>query len=399
MRRRALIIAGVLEIYVIVLAQWQALGGVRTDEAKYLLSIPYPHPPLLRTLLSLTDALPFQEMLWRFLIASALVQAVCLVWDMGKNLSEDKRMALAGAWLLSTGLILQGGSVMLAPVTALFGVVILWLLQRPAVVARYAGLVALLWLAALFSAYQAFLYAPLVWLLFRRGKISWHTTALFVLAPILLLLLYTLTNPLTLATIAIHSSEGARVSGAAGYADRIAGVVRLWIMAGGLMVGTVGTWGILSSRNASLVASFALVVVYCTLSIPYPFYAILFTPLFVEGVRSVLIKSKRWETFPLLVSFAAGAAVVTLLFRLPTTPGPARAVMQAIRSQGKTGDVMIAGSFGHDWEYESWVPVRHYVPALQSEAQAIVCLSRCDGLDDRMWKRLSGVMEEVWIKR
>jgi len=47
---RKLIAAVALQIYALLLAGVQLLGGVRTDEAKYLLNIPYPHPPLARFL-------------------------------------------------------------------------------------------------------------------------------------------------------------------------------------------------------------------------------------------------------------------------------------------------------------------------------------------------------------
>ena len=77
--RRALIIIG-LEGYALALAWIQSLGGVRTDEAKYLLDIPYPHPPLMRWVLNLTEGFTYQEMLWRMIFATLLVQAVWLVY-------------------------------------------------------------------------------------------------------------------------------------------------------------------------------------------------------------------------------------------------------------------------------------------------------------------------------
>jgi len=399
MRHRPLIIAGILEICALILANMHAMGGIRTDEAKYLLNIPYPHPPFFRTLMNLTEWLPFQEMLWRTLLATALLQAVWLVWDMGRDLSEEKRIALAGGWLLSGGVILQAGVIMLAPVTALFGIVFLWLLHRAELVQRYSGLVAILWLISLLSSFQAFLYLPIVWMIFRRAQLSFRQTSIFLLLPVILLILCTISNPLSLATIVIHSSEGARVSSSADFLARFSGVFRLWLAAGGMMIGLVGTWGIVSSRNFPLIASFALVILYCTLSIPYPFYAILFCPFFVAGIHSFLQKSRRWETFPLLATFAAGAVVISFLYFPDLTPGASREVMQAIRAQAETGDILIAGSFGHDWQYESIFPVRRFVPSALGNAQAVICLSECGNIDDRGWKRLPGVSVEVWVRR
>ena len=107
-----------LEAYAVALAVLQSLSGVRTDEAKYLLSIPYPHPPFLRSVMSATEWVPFQEMLWRVLLASLFIHAVWLIWDMVRGLDRQQRIALCGAWLLSGSILLLSGSILLAPVNA-----------------------------------------------------------------------------------------------------------------------------------------------------------------------------------------------------------------------------------------------------------------------------------------
>ena len=60
MRRLTFILP--LQAWAILLAFVQTLGGgVRTDEAKYLLNIPYPQPPLARWILGWTEALPLMK--------------------------------------------------------------------------------------------------------------------------------------------------------------------------------------------------------------------------------------------------------------------------------------------------------------------------------------------------
>ena len=80
---RFLIIIG-LQMYALLLAWMQSLGGIHTDEAKYLLDIPYPHPPLVRWMVSQTELYVHQEMLWRVVFATLMVQAVFLVWSLGR---------------------------------------------------------------------------------------------------------------------------------------------------------------------------------------------------------------------------------------------------------------------------------------------------------------------------
>ena len=108
-----------MELYALVLASMQFLHSVKTDEAKYLLNIPYPHPPLARFILHLTDSWPFQEFFWRFVFASLCIQAVRLVWKLSHDLKPKTRFALSILWLCNTAIIFQAGSIMMAPLTAL----------------------------------------------------------------------------------------------------------------------------------------------------------------------------------------------------------------------------------------------------------------------------------------
>ncbi|MBI3618609.1 hypothetical protein HY213_01070 [Candidatus Peregrinibacteria bacterium] len=396
MRQRILITSAILEVYALLLASLQALGGVRTDEAKYLLTIPYPHPPLFRWMMHLTAFLPFQEMFWRVLLATLLVHSVWFVWEMGRSLHFPDRMAVCGGWLLSTGVILQAGSIMLAPIVVVEALVFLWLRSRKDLCTRIPGFIAVLWLASLFTAYQAVLFTPIVWSIVRYQQKSRLRTAAVVGTPIALLALYTVSNPLALATFVIHGTQGASRS----VLERFSGAGTLWLIGGSVLVSVAGTWGILASRDRALVLTFLLIFAYDAFSIPFPFYAVLFTPLFVAGLLALFSGRHHPHSFPLLACFAASAAIMTSLFLPSRTPGPARATMTAIALRHQSGGIMISGSFGHDWQYESTFPVTRYTPAHLEDVQAIICLATCaPPLESLHWTMLPHVPVEVWVGR
>ncbi len=387
--RRALTHVG-LEGYALLLAWLQSLGGVRTDEAKYLLDIPYPHPPLLRFLMGSTEILPSQECLWRLIFASLLVQAVWIVWDMTRAFARRERIAIAAMWLLSGGLMLQAGSIMMAPLTALQALLFLWLLCRSDLAGRRPGYVALLWLASLFTAYQAVLFLPIVWVLLRKAAVPpWERLSYF-LVPILLLALYTLSNPLTIASVVIHPGKDI----ASTFAERIPGTFRIWGVAGNVILSALGTIGIIRSRRWELLVSFAFVSAYIFLAL-YDYYAVLFLPLFIIGI----VARPSVLRFPIA---SAGTTLALTAFSfwlapLPTSPHPARVVMERLGL--KEGALLFAGPFGHEWQYESRVPIRRYRPEFLEEAQAVVCLEPCEGIGQRAkWRHLPDVPVETWAR-
>jgi len=145
-------------------------GGVRTDEAKYLLSIPYPHPPLIRSLMAWTASMPAHEFFWRFLITSIVVQTAWIIFDLGDVLTKPRQYALAAVWLFSAAVFLQGGTIVLAVLAGVYGMIFVWFSLHPKAPTMPA-LIALLWLASLFTVYQSVLYAPL-------GYIPQQTTTL-----------------------------------------------------------------------------------------------------------------------------------------------------------------------------------------------------------------------------
>ncbi len=394
-----------LEFYALLLAWAQSLGGVRTDEAKTLLNIPYPHPPLLRWIVSQTEALPFQEMLWRVLLASIVVQAVWLVWDMGRDLPRGVRIAAAASWLLSAAVIQQAGSITTAPVTAIWGLVFCWFLCRSELVEeRYVGtnvsmlrraqhdtfIIAFLWLLSLFTAYQAVLYLPIVVAALRRRQVSWDHVAFLVCSPLFLVGLYALSNPLSLDRFV----DAGTLNVGKTLFQKLSDVGRT-AMVGGSIVGVVmGLWGIMRKRAWPLALSILLVAAFIFLSLR-SYYAVFFAPLFTGGVLLLLREHRAcWKQIGI-------AYLLALFFLRPfppeMAPSPARLVMQRLMREGIEGVVLISGSFGHEWQYESRLPIRKYRPELLKGAGAVVCLTTCDGLSDS-WQKLEGIPVDVWVR-
>jgi hypothetical protein len=376
MRRCTLIQLAILEAYALILANIQALGGVRTDEAKYLLNIPYPHPPAGRWFFHAFEFLPFQEMFWRVILASLLVHAVWLVWDLARGLPSEGRYAVGGAWLLSSALMLQGGSVLMAPVTALQVLLLLWLGSHPTFVKRFPGLIGLVWFASLFTAIQAILFLPIVWGVLRRSGVSMRDTILFALGPVAVFALYLPTNTFFASSVLLHGGRGAGET----LIDRIQGTLRVGMLAGGGVISLIGTAGLLRSMRGDLLLSFLLLTAYVFVS-RYDYYAILFLPLFMIGAYELFLRLKHFhlKSVPFLACFVLGSVVTFLLARPPKIPGPAEGVIDAIVAKGHTGSLMIVGSFGHEWQYYSRAPVLKYSDGITiPEDTALVCLEDCE---------------------
>lgn len=404
-----LFIAISLELYALLLAWLQSFGGVRTDEAKMLLNIPYPHPPLLRWIVHQTEALPFQEMLWRLLFASLLVQAVWLVWNMGKGLRPASRLLAAALWLLSAALLQQAGSITTAPVTAVEGLVLCWLLlacHPEPVEGRHAAvsvsmlrraqhdtlvfIVVVFWLISLFTAYQVVLYLPIVVAVLRRLRVSWRGVACAVGAPLFLVGLYALGNPLSLDRFV---DAGTLNMGKTVF-QKLSEVGSMALVGGSVAGALAGLYGIMLRRAWPLALSLLLIAAFVFLSLR-SYYAVFFTPLFVAGVILLLRERPAWWKWIGIAHF------LFLFLAIPLPPDrvvpPARVVMQRLQQNGAQGDVLISGSFGHEWQYESRLPIRRYRPEFLDEAGAVVCLRSCDGLSDS-WRKLDGVPVEVWVR-
>lgn len=363
-----------LELYALILASMRFLGGVHTDEAKYLLNIPYPHPPLARFMLHLTDGWPGQEFFWRLVFATLLVQAVWLLLTLSADLRSKARTALAVSWLACSALLLQAGSIMMAPLTALQALLFVFLLLRTDDERNDAGVIGLLWLTSLFTAYQIVLFFPIVWVLLRRTTSTRRVQIACFVLPILTVGVYTLSNPLALASVLIHG-DSVPVS----LATKVWELAFVWFLGGSFVLSIAGVYGILRNRMWPLFLSFLLVAAYVFLA-RFSYYAILFLPLSIGGFVMLL---RRRQVSPNIVAsgvVACSLILLVLMFPLPA-PSPARRVMHTIQAQNLSGTLLINGAFGHEWQYESTQPILRYKFTLLPLSSAVICVTPCSELD------------------
>lgn len=385
-----------------MLASLQMHFGVRTDEAKYLLDIPYPHPPLARFVFSLLDGWAYQELFWRVVLATLVIQAVWLVADMARPLGKTARLAAASCWLLSAAVIVQAGTVMMAPLTALQALVFVWLFMRPQRPSGDGSLVALFWLASLFTAYQAILFAPLVWVVLARGNGSFLRRVLLFIVPVALLGLYTLTNPLVPASMLVHAGKDA----AEALPMHLLGVLRLWLIGGSIVFSVFGTVGLLLRPKAGLILSFILVCAYVFVA-RYDYYAMLFTPLLTAGL---MLRMEAWgivirphgllraTSTTILLMLGVGLSLSLVSWPVPTVvPKIIAAIDDAVPSPGV---LLIHGSFGHEWQQATRDSIERYTPGFTKTVKAVLCLSACPDMQKQpRWVRLPDLPIDVYVIR
>lgn len=406
MQKRLLIQIGLLEALAFALANLQAIGGVRTDEAKYLLNIPYPHPPLGRFTFHLFEWFPSPEMLWRFLLASIVVQSVWIVWDMAKNFSHRDRSAIAAMWLLSAAVFTQAGTVMMAPLTAVHALVLVWLRVRITsfvgtgkealkLSPLYAVGIACFWLAALFTTHHILLFTPIVWSIFTRLKRPTIEKLLYTFGPLAALGLYIVSHPLILSSFIGHTSGQIRLP----LYDRALRLVWFWVLAGSFAGTIAGVAGLLKSRSWALLLSAFLV----SLILPeYTYYAIFVTPLIIAGLYHAHAHFPL-QKIPFLPILGA-SAIVLIAYSAPWSIEPvSKKVSAFLDKNAGTGTILIVGSYGHEWQYENTRVVRKFQPALLPKASAVVCLESCRtvelpgfALHEKSTKLFKG---EVWLKK
>lgn len=387
-----MIIAG-LEFYALVLVVLQWFNGVRTDEAKYLLNIPYPHPPLARWILGSFDGWWFQESVARLLFATLLVQAVWIVWDMGRYLHKPARFSLCVLWLASAALVIQAGTVMMAPLTALQALLFLWILSLPRERVPGVPTIAFLWLVTLFTALQGVLLMPLAIAALRLRGASWKAVAWYVGAPLFLVGLYALGNPLVLASFVLHAGKDAADT----VIDRIGGL--LWVlMLAGSGVGTViGIVGLILKKHWMILASFILVLLYVFVG-RYEYYAILFLPFFVTGAKHLWRRLPRLAV-PSTIALAVGTLTL-LILRPPFVLNPTDIVLMEFYDGDIEGLALIVGSYGHEWQYysDAFVTFQPYRPELLEEAAVVLCTDDCIDLDPAQWSHSDYGQIEAWFR-
>lgn len=386
---RKLIAVLLLEAYAALLTVWQSMLQVRTDEAKYLLNIPYPHPPLVRSILHSLDGYTYQEWFWRFVFASLLIQGVWLAIRLVHDRSLSTKIAVALPWLFCMSMLTQAGTIMMAPLTALEGWVFLFLyLQNTK--RSHTGLIGIFWLVSLFTAYQAVLFFPVVLALLWRQNVSVLRKLLAFCVPVFLLALYTLTNPLVLASLLLHADHVSTLT-------KVWELSSLWLLSGSIVLSIAGLYGMIRERLWFILASLLVVAAYIALA-RFSYYGILFVPLSMAGFIA-LVRSQHFSAW----FVTAGTLVVTIFlflwFPVSLHTSTARRTMERVQEEGVTGTVYILGTFGHEWQYESRLPLRRLSAPLFPDAHTVICLEACPTLDnDPAWRQVSAEPPFLYVR-
>lgn len=346
--------------------------GIRTDEAKYLLNIPYPHPPFIRSIFGWTDGWIAQEIFWRFILSLVLIFSGFLFRG------RDPIVTLL-AWITAPAVLLAAGTVMLAPITALYAVFLLWILGRDQEKIPHPGLIGVIWLIMLFSAYQSVLLGPLLLGILLRKQTGWLRCGVVLGVPLLLLLIYTAGHPLSAASFILQGTKDADLT----FGMRLWNVWSLWLLGGGAVGTVAGLIGIVRSKNIWVIGSFVLFTLYVFLG-SFSYYAIFFTPFFVWGIAK--LPASR-----ILRAAVVIGSILTLWYFQPW-PGPSIA-RDAVRALSKKEPVIatlvIRGPFGHEWQYESGAPVLRYGEDLPVRSWSIlICTQECPLPDGEIWKAI-----------
>ncbi|MDD5041758.1 MAG: hypothetical protein PHX87_05135 [Candidatus Peribacteraceae bacterium] len=378
------------------LAALHAWQGITTDEAKYLLSIPYPHPPFARLIIGITQGIPGQTLIWRVILAVTLLLAAELARSLAPVRERGATFLLGGLWVLSAAVFVSAGQILLAPVTAVQMLVFCYWYLRGEDLEGMIGWVALLWLVSLFTAYQAILFLPLVAAVFWRMRIARWQRVVALGGPVLLLALYTVVNPLAFASMV---TAGGQNLGGGSPLIALQSVAWLWILGGSLAASILGTIGMLSSQRWPLIVSLLLVAGFTFLSFR-PYYGILFTPLLLTGLATSPTLLRRTGTI-LLCTLVCALVIIPLTFP-KDAPSPVPSIYRAAEQAGipAGATAIIAGPFGHQWQYGPYI-VRRMVGNLQllDSARVAVCLTDCPAIRGREgWEKLPGVSVEVWVR-
>ncbi len=361
-----------IELLAIVFAILQWGIGVRTDEAKYLLSIPYPHPPFLRGVMGLTDGMANQELFWRLVSATLLLQSAWLIWWVAKKIRPDRAVACMILWPLCAAVLSQAGTVMIAVFNAVEGLVFLaaalLIVQKSNIDHVQCFLLGLLWLFSLGSGYQAALYLPAVIVALHKSGARWKEIALYAFGPLALLALYSFANPFALARVVGTAGKDTALT----LVDRLTVFGGLITFSGSGIVSILGVIGLLRLRNFAVLGSFICAAGYILLS-NSPYYAVLLCPMLVLGAAWLpLPKFWHWILVPLT------AVVAFFLIHVPQRSPLVTAMTNLSRTDQP---VLLVGPFGHEAQYMGTV-IRWsntLKPEIADSAQSLVCTVECSG--------------------
>ncbi len=377
-------------------------SGVLTDEAKYLLSIPYPHPPAVREMMAWTKGWEWQEWFWRLVFASMMIQSIWL-FASAQIMQEKKLMSIiALCFLFSPAIFLQSGTIMLVVPAAAFGMLMVCALLHPSKTTKIPTILfGILWLFALLSVYHNILFAPLVWSAMHASQGTVREKKICFYGPILLLILYSLSHPLALASMIgvtkTHTSLGLMARG-----WQIAHTVLL----GGGVLTLTGIIGAILQKNRPLLLSLFATLALIFLS-PQNYYAILLVPSLLAGTLFLLKQEKAKPKILLALHIPLSILIITQNFP-SQAPSVARETMAWLSTNQQMTDalILIDGPFGHEWQYYSPLPLRKFSPTLRLEvekqSQLLICTKQtsCESdIDETLWKRKTGATLEVWERK
>ena len=151
-------------------------------------------------------------------------------------------------------------------------------------------------------------------------------------------------------------------------------------------------------------AAFGMLLGYIILT-SASYYAILFTPLLIGGLFLLFCK-RRLSPVPFVFAQAICTAIVLFLSAPTFHTMPARAEMNALSPYNFSGTLLIDGFFGHDWQYESNLPVRRFSQELSAEAESkssvFVCTKPAgceEDINDELWTRLPNTPLPTWMRK
>jgi hypothetical protein len=409
--RKKFIAIVLLEVIACLAVYIHLKAGVLTDEAKYLLSIPYPHPPVVREMMAWTKGWEWQEWFWRLVFASVMIQSIWL-FASAQIVQEKKLMPIiALCFLFSPAIFLQSGTIMLVVPAAAFGMLMICTLLHPSKTTKIPTILfGILWLVALLSVYHSILFAPLVWSAMQASQGTVREKKICFYGPILLLILYSLSHPLALASMIGVTKTHTSLSL----------IARGWDIADTILRGSglltlTGIIGAIVEKNRPLLLSlFATLALIC-LS-PQNYYVILLVPSLLAGTLFLLQREKISSSNPrihsganILLALHIPLSILIITQNFPSqAPSVARETIAWLSTNQQMTDapILIDGPFGHEWQYYSPLPLRKFSPTLRLEvekqSQLLICTKQtsCESdIDETLWKKKTGTTLEVWERR
>jgi hypothetical protein len=318
---------------------------------------------------------------------------------------------IALCFLFSPAVFLQSGTIMFVVPAAAFGILMVYTLFHPSETTKTPTILfGILWLVALLSVYHNILFAPLLWSAIQTSKGTAREKKISFYGPILLLILYSLSHPLALASMINVTGTHAKMS----LLFRAKEILRTLLLAGGVLTMT-GIVGAILEKNRPLLLSLFATLALIILS-PKPYYAILLVPSLLAGTLFLLQREKISSSNPRIHS----GANILLVLHIPLsiliitqnfpnqTPSVARETMAWLSTNQQMTDapILIDGPFGHEWQYYSPAPIRKFSPTLGSEvekqSQFLICTKQtsCESdFDETLWQEVKGTKLEVWKRR